>query len=234
LHKFWFLVPFLLFAQCSNDEEIRDEMPLPRLYELGMKYFDKADYEKTVEYFKALERQYPYSDQTLQAQLMIGFAQYMDGQYLAGGESFKEFIVMHPHHKDIPYALYMRGLCFFHRTSFIERDQSMAKDAYQLFRELIMRFANTPYAEDAKLKLQQMADHISADELHTARYYESQFLYHAALARLARVSPDSIHYPESLYRKMECYRGLGEMEEAEKAKQVLIQEYPDSLFAKKT
>ena len=234
MRKFLFLVPFLLFAQCSNDEEIRDEMPLDRLYELGIKYFDAADYEKSTEYFKALERQHPYSDQTVQAQLIIGFSQYMNASYLLAGESFKEFIIMHPNHKNVPYAIYMRGLCFYYRTSFIERDQSMAKDAYQLFRELIMRFGNTPYAEDAKLKLQQMADHISADELHTARYYESQFLYHAALARLARVSPDSIHYPESLYRKMECYKGLGEDTEAEKAKQKLLKEYPDSLFAKKT
>jgi outer membrane protein assembly factor BamD len=230
---FRFFIPFLLLTQCSNDEEIRDEMPLPRLYELGIKYFEKTDYEKATEYFKAIERQYPYADETLKAQLIVGFSQYMNGTYILAGESFKDFIILHPHHKEVPYALYMTGLCFYYRTSFIERDQSMAKDAYQVFKELITRFPNTPYADDAKLKLQQMADHISADELHTARYYESQFLYHAALARLTRVSPESIHYPEALYRQIECYKGLGENEEAAKAQIILLHQYPDSIFAKK-
>ena len=223
----------MLLTQCADSEEIRDDMPLSKLYELGLKTFKNQEYERSEKYFEALEKQYPYSDYNLQARLMIGFNMYMQRHYTDGAERFREFTMLHPHHKDIPYALYMIGLCLYSRVSYIERDQSAAKDAAQAFIELVERFPKSVYAEDAKLKLQQMIDHISAEELHVARYYEKKHLYHAALARLDYVTKYSIHHAESYYRKMECYQGLGQLEEAEKMKQKLLQEYPDSLFAKK-
>lgn len=225
-------VPMFLTC-CSQDEEVHDDMPLSRLYELGLKKFQEEDYKKSEEYFKALEKQYPYSDFTLQAQLMMGFANYMDGHYTDAVENFKLFIQLHPYHKDVDYALYMIGMCYYVRVSYIERDQSMAKDAYDYFNEIIERFPQSKYAKDCQLKVQQMVDHISAEELHIARYYQKQFLYHAALNRLERVNKNSIHHAESFYRCMECYKGLSQNDEADKMKAKLLKEYPESLFAKK-
>lgn len=233
LNKRWFLVPLCLLAFCSNDEVIQDNMPLSKLYALGVKQFNATNYEKAVEFFSALEQQYPYSDLTVDAQLLIGLSHYMNAHYTEGRDSFDAFITMHPHHPEVPYALYMKGLCVYSRVSFIERDQSMAQEAFLIFKELLQRFPNSPYTQDANLKIQQMLDHISAAELNTARYNEKNHLYHAALARLERVSPLSIHYPESLFRRIECYKGIGQDTEAEIAKQKLLKEFPENNFAKK-
>jgi len=207
-------------------------MPLSTLYEIGLKRFNEQRFEEAEKYFEAIEKQYPYADYVIQAQLMSGLCAYMDRRYVEAIAHFKEFINLHPNNRNIPYALYMVGICNYHRVSFIERDQSMASDAYLYFKEIITRFPKSKYVDDAKLKLQQMVDHMSAKELHIARYYERQHLYHAALERLERVSKYSVHHPESYYRMIECYRGLGQNEEADKIKQKLLQEYPGSFFAK--
>lgn len=233
MRKALYFMPLVLLLQCSTDDEIQDDMPLSKLYELGLKNFKQADYKKSEEFFKALEKQYPYSDYTLQAQLMMGLSAYMAGSYTDAIQHFELFIQLHPYHKDVAYALYMIGICYYVRVSYIERDQSTATDAYNYFNEVIERFPTSKYAKDCQLKVQQMVDHISAEELHIARYYEKQCLYHAALNRLERVNKNSIHHPESYFRRMECYRGLNQNTEVDKMQKKLLKEYPDNLFAKK-
>ncbi|USO02012.1 MAG: outer membrane protein assembly factor BamD [Alphaproteobacteria bacterium] len=228
-----FLLPLFILTQCSDPEELHDDMPLRQLYEIGLKRFNNHSFEEAEKYFQAIEKQYPYTDYVKQAQLMSGLCAYMDNRYLEAIAHYKEFIALHPNDKSIPYALYMIGYCNYLRASYIERDQSMAKDAYLYFREITTRFPNSKYQKDAELKLQQMVDHISAKELHVARYYMREHLYHAALERLNRVSKDSIHHPEAYYRMMESYRGLSLNHEAELIKKKLLKEYPDTPFAKK-
>jgi len=234
LRRYYYLllIPFLVFIGCTDPEELHDDMPLANMYEVGLKRLKDSRFEDAEKYFQAIEKQYPYTNYVTQAQLMSGFCSYMDKRYIDAISHFKEFISLHPNNKNIPYALYMIGLCHYLRASYIERDQSMAKDAYLYFREVITRFPNSKYKKDADLKLQQMVDHISAKTLHIARYYEKQHLYHAALERLANVSKDSIHHPESYYRSIECYKGLGQEKDAEQMKQKLLKEYPNSYFAK--
>lgn len=227
----FFIVPLIA---CSVNEDTIEDEPLPKLYNSGFKELKNKNYKTALKHFKAIERQYPYSDWTIQAQKIIGFTQYLMSDYDESIESFKGFLQLHPHHKDVPYALYMIGISYMSQLSHIQRDQSAAHDAYQYFQEIIERFPNSLYTEEAKTKSQMVLDHLAAKEMTIARYYQKELLHHSALSRLDVIKKNfekSSHMPEAYYRMIESYIALSLNVQAKKALLLLIKKFPDSKWA---
>ncbi|KOR29208.1 competence protein ComL, partial [Achromatium sp. WMS2] len=79
------------------------------------------------------------------------------------------------------YAYYLRGLVNYNRklgfidrylpTDVSQRDPGSAKDAFQDFSELVSRFPNSRYAEDARNRMLYLRDNLAKSEVHAARYY---------------------------------------------------------------
>ncbi len=60
---------------------------------------------------------------------------------------------MHPTHRDVAYAYYLRALCYYEQIADIERDQKGTQDAMNALQEVVNRFPATAYARDAQLKI---------------------------------------------------------------------------------
>ena len=50
------------------------------------------------------------------------------------------FIELHPANPDVPYAYYLKGLCYYERISDIHRDQEMTEQAKKVFEEMSPAF----------------------------------------------------------------------------------------------
>ncbi len=96
---------------------------------------------------------------------------------------------------------------------------------------MVKRFPETPYARDARLKVELTIDHLAGKEMDIGRYYERQQQYIGAINRYRTVIEryqTTTHVPEALHRLVECYLALGVKSEAKEAAAVLGHNFPGS------
>ncbi len=113
----------------------------------------------------------------------------------------------------------------------MERDQTATEKALSIFSELIKRFPNSPYAKDAKFKVDLLRDYMAGKNMEVGRFYQSQNQFLAALNRFQTVVKKyegTTHVPEALYRLIESYLTLGILREAQATAKILGHNYPDN------
>ncbi|HEY7687669.1 MAG TPA: outer membrane protein assembly factor BamD [Dongiaceae bacterium] len=220
-----------LLAACSSDEPEYVERPAEELYNIGYNYLQEGENNKAAQAFDEVERQHPYSDWATRAQLMSAYAHYLEYQYDDAIIALDRFIDLHPGHKDIAYAYYLRALCHYDQIVDVGRDQRNTELALQSLQEVADRFPGTPYARDATLKIDLARDHLAGKEMTIARFYQTRDQYLAAINRYRRVIEfyqTTSHTAEALLRLTECYLALGVYDEAQTAAAVLGYNYPGS------
>jgi len=201
------------------------------LYAAGMDALNSERYGPAVELFETVDREYPYSTWATQAKLMAAYADYSRNRYPEAIGALDRFIQLHPAHRDIAYAYYLRSLCFYEQIVDARRDQSGTEIAMAALQDVQNRFPNTPYARDARLKMDLARDHLAGREMNIGRFYQARHLYAAAIGRFRRVVDDyqtTNHVPEALHRLTEIYMSLGLVDEARRTAAVLGHNYPGS------
>ncbi len=218
----------LLLTSCADDSEKFDEMSVEQLYLMAVDRMEAKKYKEAGTAYAEVERQHPYSDWSLNAQIMSGYAYYLAKKYEEANEAFQVFIQLHPGHEYVPYAMYMLGLIAYEEIPIVERDQTPAKESTDAFQKLMNRFPDTAYAKDARLKIDFIRDHLAAKEVEVARYYQHKEAHLPAINRLKGVVKDyenSAHVPEALYRLVISYLALGLYDEAQASAAVLGHNY---------
>jgi outer membrane protein assembly factor BamD len=228
-----FLLSAPLLAGCSGDKAKDDykERPVEDLYNDAMNLLSQEEYQGAAKAFDEVDRQHPYSVWATKAQLMAAYAQYQRNKFDEAIIALDRFIQLHPGHKDVAYAYYMKALCYYEQIADIQRDQKITDQAMKALQEVMDRFPTSKYARDAKLKLDLARDHLAGKEMAIGRYYEKQGLYLAAVNRFRNVVDNfqsTTHVPEALHRLIECYEALGLSDEAKKTAAVLGYNYPGS------
>jgi outer membrane protein assembly factor BamD len=222
-----------LLSSCgSNDTAKKGPAgPVEELYNNGVDALNAHRFSTADDQFNAVEQNYPYSTWAVNAQLMSGYSLYLQNKYTESIGTLDRFIQLHPAHRDIGYAYYLRSLCYYEQIADIERDQKVTEQAMNALREVVNRFPDTSYANDAKLKIDLCIDHLAGKEMEIGRFYQKQHLYEAAIGRFQRVVDDfqtTNHVPEALARLTEIYLVLGLKDQARKTAAVLGYNYPGS------
>ncbi|MFZ4124534.1 MAG: outer membrane protein assembly factor BamD [Rickettsiales bacterium] len=225
-----------LVAACGDDA-IDDEAIAEKnesvdvLYDKAFTTLNGGEFKPAIEEFEEVERQHPYSPWASQAQVMAAYSAYRGGYYEDAIVILDRFVKLHPTHKAAPYAFYLKALCYYIQITDVGRDQKMTEEARSALKEVITRYPNTEYAQDAKLKLDLTSDHLAGKEMEIGRYYLQRDEYAAAVSRFKYVVDTyetTSHIPEALHRLVECYLRLGVVGEAKKYAAVLGHNFPGS------
>jgi outer membrane protein assembly factor BamD len=235
------LLPLLPLAGCGTawdgssrsltTRQVNADMSAEGLYASGMEALSRQEYQRAVELFDTVEREHPYSPFATNAKLMSAYGEYMRNRYTEALGALERFIQLHPAHRDIAYAYYLRALCLYEQINDTERDQRTTEQAMAALQEVSTRFPNTPYARDARLKIDLARDHLAGREMVVGRFYQTRRLYGAAIGRFRRVVDEyqtTNHVPEALHRLTEIYLTLGLVDEARRTASVLGHNYPGS------
>ncbi len=231
------LLLFALAACGDKDEEDKPQPPQPleTLYNNARDKLAEKDYKEAVKAFAEVERQYPYSEWAVTAQIMSGYASYRAGDYNAAISTLERYVKLYPGNDSAPYAYYLIALSYYEQISDVSHDQKITEDALQALREVIRRFPDSEYARDARLKADLTIDHLAGKEMEIGRYYLKRDDYLAAINRFRYVVDNyqtTTHAPEALHRLVECYLKLGITDEAQRYASVLGHNYPDSAWYK--
>lgn len=203
------------------------------LYAAGMQELRQNRFQRAIDLFDAVEREHPYSTWATNAKLMAAYTDYQRNRYTEAIGALDRFIQLHPAHRDIAYAYYLRALAQYEQIHDAERDQQQTIVAMAALQDVVNRFPDTAYARDARLKMDLARDHLAGREMNVGRWYQRQGLLYAAIGRYRRVVDEfqtTNHVPEALHRLTEIYIGLGLTEEARRTATVLGFNYPGSTW----
>jgi outer membrane protein assembly factor BamD len=229
------LAGVFMLAACGNSEEAAEEAaaaqnaPVEQLYNNGVDALHDKRYSTAIAQFDAVQQNYPYSTWAPNAQLMEGYTLYLQNKYTEAIGSLDRFIQLHPSHRDIAYAYYLRALSYYEQIDDIQRDQAGTDQAMTALQEVVTRFPDSAYARDARLKIDLCRDHLAGKEMEIGRWYQRQNLNTAAIGRFQRVVDNyqtTNHVPEALSRLTEIYLQLGMRDEAKRTAAVLGYNYP--------
>src|SRR5580693_3644536 len=142
-------------SSASSDEDTPEAdastVPVEELYNRGVDAMNDKRYVAAAKQFDLVEENYPYSSWSVNAQLMQGYSQYLQQHYTDAIGTLDRFIQLHPAHRDIAYAYYLRSLSFYEQISDIKRDQKATQDAIGALQEVVNRFPDSAYGRDALL-----------------------------------------------------------------------------------
>ncbi len=201
------------------------------LYANARRLLDQKLYKEAASAFDEVERQHPYSVWARRAQLMSAFSYWASRDYSQSVLSAQRFLALHPGYKDAPYAYYLIAISYYEQISDVQHDQKTSQQALDALTELVRRYPATPYAADARLKIDLVQDHLAGKEMEIGRFYQGRKQWLASVGRFRNVTENfgtTSHTPEALERLVESYLALGLPEEAKKAGAVLGYNYPGS------
>jgi outer membrane protein assembly factor BamD len=219
-------------AACGGSKkDVYVEKPVDDLYNKAMDEMVEERYAAAAKTFDEVESQHPYSVWATKSQIMAAYAQYEAGNYGETIVNADRFIQLHPGHRDIAYAYYLKAISYYVQITDVGRDQKITEQALKALDDVVRRFPDSKYARDAKLKLDFTRDHLAGKEMEIGRYYLRRGQYLAAMNRFKRVVDNyqtTTHVPEALERLVECDLALGLYDEAKANAAVLGHNYPGS------
>ena len=229
-----------LFASaCSSGNDVDDlkvdATPPDVLYNEGLAAMKDGKSTAAIKKFEDLDRLQPYSELSRKSILLQAYTNFQRNDFTSCITAAKRFATIYPQSPEAPYAMYLIAESYFKQIPDIGRDQEMTQKAYEAYTELLTKYPNSKYTEDARQKQEAVRDQLAGKEMDVGRYYLRKRQYLAAINRFKVVLSQyqtTRHSEEALARLVECYYSLGVVPEAQTAAAVLGHNFPDSKWYK--
>jgi outer membrane protein assembly factor BamD len=231
------LLAVLSISGCTTKDDIDLETyvntvePADQLFNQGLANLNSGRASEAAKKFAAVDRQHPYSEYARRSIVLGAFANYRQGLYPEAIAAAKRYITLYPTDKEAAYAQYIIGLCYWRQIPDVTRDQADSRRTIAAMQELVDRFPESEYVDDAQAKIRFARDQIAGKEMQVGRYYLERKEFLPAIKRFRLVVEqysNTRHTEEALARLTESYFALGLASEAQTAAAVLGANYPDS------
>jgi len=209
--RYILLICFLttFFFGCSSTgqkKDIYDRTPADLLAE-GEEKLEKAEFKSATTLLQAIKDRYPYSKESIIAELKLADSLFQRGEYDEALENYSSFERLHPKDKYVPYVIYQKGLCHFRQIKSMDREQTQVAMARDEFENLVRRFPDNEYSLKAREYIRKCLVYQAEYELYVGIFYYRMKKYQPALDRftyLIENFPDVGQYREALEYMEKC------------------------------
>ncbi|AQQ68689.1 outer membrane protein assembly factor BamD [Microbulbifer agarilyticus] len=235
----------VLVASCASTDEEEEGLPSGNrteqaFYEAAQRQLRSSQWEMAIKNLRALEDNFPFGNYAEQAQLELIYAYYRDYQNDAAISAADRFIRLHPQHRNVDYAYYMKGLASFTEgsglferflpTDMTRRDPGSARESFAYFAQLMARYPESRYAPDAQKRMIHLRNLLARYEIHVANYYFKRGAYVASANRgrfVVENFQQTPSVPDALAVMVQAYHLL-EMPQLESTSLAVLRDnYPD-------
>jgi len=217
-----FVILFLSACATTSEEDFEeDNKTAAALYEEAKTALAQEDYETAIQRLETLEARFPFGKYAQQAQLDMAYAYYKFEEPESATSSANRFIKLYPRHPYVDYAYYLKGIIKFNQgQSFFDRfgdndqakrDPDAAQKSFFFFSELVRRFPQSKYAQDATERMTYLRNNLAQHELFVAEHYMKRGAYLAAANRAKYIIQNyqkSPATPEALKILSQAYKKL--------------------------
>lgn len=199
----------------------------------AMRLFADKNYFNAIPAFEELRDKFPLSPYAVIAELRLGDSHFYKKEYIEAIHYFENFRRLHPTNQHVAYSIYMAGMCSYNQILSPDRDQTMAREAAEQFKQLLELYPTNVYAGMALCKLSEVHKRIAEHEFFIGCFYLKKKNFKGAIERFNYIMTE---YPCALARdKLLFFLGRAtllsaEKEKGEKILNLLIRRYPDSPY----
>lgn len=235
-NKILIAILLILAFSCAKKAEKKEEkLSAESEYLKAFAFLKDKNYHQAGDLFEKIDDEYPFSKWSSKAQVMAVYAYYKDEDSTKLVQIIDDFIKLNPSNEYVPYMLYMKGLSYYDKIPGIEIAQDNSRDASFTFRELIARFPQTSYAENAKEKITYIDEHIAGAKMSIGRAEMKNANYIGAIGNFVEVINryrQTNQVPEAYFRLIEIYYRIGLKEEGLAALFEIKARFPDNYWTK--
>lgn len=241
---FHFFLIIILCLSCSKKEiekskinEVNLESQMIEAYEEGLKELKAGDVIYAAKKFNEAEILFPQSEYAPKSALMAAYSYYSQNYYGDAIAELIRFLRVYPNHKDIAYAEYLLGLCYYEQIVDEKKDLQSIVNAKKTFRNLISKYPESEFATDATFKIDLINEVLAGKEMFIGRYYFDKKKWIPAINRFRIVVDNyetTIYVEEAIHRLVEIYYILGIETEAKKYANLLGYNYQSSQWYEKS
>ena len=227
----YFLAVCSLVISCSQKEikksvikEKSLELQVYESYQEGKASLESGDVLFAAKKFNESESLFPQSEWAPKAALMAAYSYYSQDYYGDAIAELERFIRVYPLNKNLNYAYYLLGICFYEQIVDEKKDTQSLIKSKEIFKLIIKKYPNSEYAADVAYKLNLIDDILASKEMYIGRYYFEKKKWIPAINRFKRIINEyetTIYTEEALHRLVEVHYTLGLKEEARKYAKLL-------------
>jgi len=240
------LLVVVMVSGCNLLPEVRDEtadMSAEALYKLANDSMRSGNYTRAIKLYETLETRFPYGRYAQQAILESAYANYRSNETAAAVAGCDRFIRTYPNHPNVDYAYYLKGLVNFredqglfgyvYELDLSEREPKGMRESFAAFKELVAKFPESRYAQDATDRMKYLTNSLALYEVKVARYYYNRGAYVAAVNR---AQGSLVGYPrtpaneDALVILIRSYDKLGLVQLRDDSQRILQLTYPKSEY----
>lgn len=239
------LLILLMMTACASTDKTKEESSVDiyteqEMYLIAQDSLKTGNYGLAVDSLLSMESEYPFGEYSQSAQLALIYAHFGFGEHILASAAADRFIRLHPFHRNVDYAYYMKALLTFPRddslfsalvsTDASRRDVSQAQLSFSYFADMVNRFPESEYTPDAIKRMEFLRNLLARHEVHIANYYLTREAYLAAANRGRYVIENfqkSPSVPDALAVMAQSYHEMGMHDLAEDSIATLKTNYPD-------
>lgn len=237
------LVVTMTLTGCSSnqDQDRQAAGSAEQMYQQAQSYLDSGNFTMAVQTLRMIESRFPFGAHINQVQMDLIYAYYQVGDQDRALTMIDRFLRLNPNHVDLDYVRYMRGLVHlqleyngfhaFFGMDRTDRDKTYAEQAFEDFRQLLLRYPNSVYAADAQARMVGIQSRLAQYEIGVAEYYMRRGAYMAAATRAQFVLENYQQAPEvehALGLLVRVYEVLEQDDLRDDAQAVLTLNFPQN------
>lgn len=201
------------------------------LFEAGNDALADKDYASSVKYFTKLKENFPFSPYSIEAELSLADAYYLDGEWLQASEAYKEFADLHPRHQAMAYVLYQVGMSDMNTYTSVDRPPTLVEEAYTYFERVRDQYPSDEYAQKATEQMQKCRVMLAQYEIYRGDLFFRMGQYGGAWMRYKTVVdeysdvPELYDYAQEKMKAAYLLRSQDDSEEIREAKEGSWKDY---------
>jgi len=235
-----------LVTACGLLPDVKDETAgwsAEKLYGSAHDAMLEGNYTRATKLFESIESRYPYGRYAQQAILEGAYSNWRASEQAAATAACDRFIRTYPNHPNVDYAYYLKGLVYFredqglfgyvYELDLAERDPKQMRESFAAFKELVQKYPQSRYAEDAGARMRYLTNALGMYEVNVAQYYYNRGAYVAAASRAQAALlnfPNTASNERALDLLAKSYDKLGLVQLAEDSRAILKRTFPTSVY----
>lgn len=227
-------VALLALTACKSSNPYRG-MSDQQLYDLAQQQFEKGDYSHAIRVLNHLTLTFGNSPLVPDAQFLLAQSDFATKDYLTAHADYQTFLQRYPTDPRAGQAALGECRSLSRMSPIPERDQKYTDEAITSCDNVVSDYPGTDEAKEALSIVTNMRDKLAEKEYLDAEFYLRRKLYDSAIKYFEFVVsdyPQSDWAPKALMGVYKANKAIHYDDLAEKAKERLIDSYPNSPEAK--
>jgi outer membrane protein assembly factor BamD len=209
------------------------------LFAKGKASIEKKKYEIGRKYLSFVFETYPNDPLGRQALLMVADSYFRQGTTTGFTEArfrYRDYLNRYPGAPQRDYARYQFALCYDKEHEKPDRDQTSTREAVQQYQVLVREYPDSTFATAARDRIRKLSDLLAEHEFSVGYFYMRKGAPAAALGRFISIEERFPEYgakDKLLFYAARAATKLGRRDEASRYVSRLIEEYPNSQYARR-